>query len=357
MTSRFQSLLEKGLLKTPPKALKNNIHYEVITGSTAYGVSQNDSDIDLIGFGIPPKEIIFPHLAGHIEGFNNPKNKFEQFQQHHIIDKSARAGKGVEYDITIYSIVKFFRLCMENNPNMVDTLFVPRNCVVHATEVGNLVRENRMLFLHKGSWHKFKGYAYSQLHKMQNKKLKVILDLEEHLEITDEQAHAVYSSIGSDDLPAVVEGIQTLDYIVLNEYLNKVRDLGQISKRRDSIKKHGYDVKFAYHVVRLLGEVEQILTTGDLNLQRDAELLKSIRRGEWSVEKITEYFDVQEKILEGVYASSELRNRPDEIAIQALLMNCLESHYGNLDDAVVTMGTSEKALKEIVEVMNKHNLV
>ena len=29
--------------------------------------------------------------------------------------------------------------------------------------VGNLVREKRKLFLHKGAWPKFKGYAYSQL--------------------------------------------------------------------------------------------------------------------------------------------------------------------------------------------------
>ena len=28
------------------------------------------------------------------------------------------------------------------------------------------MRENRRLFLHKGAWPKFKGYAYSQLHKL-----------------------------------------------------------------------------------------------------------------------------------------------------------------------------------------------
>ena len=55
---------------------------------------------------------------------------------------------------------------MENNPNVIDSLFTPVNCVLHSTRVGNLVRENRRLFLHKGAWPKFKGYAYSQLHKM-----------------------------------------------------------------------------------------------------------------------------------------------------------------------------------------------
>jgi len=55
---------------------------------------------------------------------------------------------------------------MENNPNMCDSLFVPQRCVLYASKVGQLVRDNRKLFLHKGSYHKFRGYAYAQLHKI-----------------------------------------------------------------------------------------------------------------------------------------------------------------------------------------------
>jgi hypothetical protein len=55
---------------------------------------------------------------------------------------------------------------MENNPNMVDALFLPRRCVLHSTPIYEHVRENRTMFLHKGSWHKFRGYAYSQLSKI-----------------------------------------------------------------------------------------------------------------------------------------------------------------------------------------------
>ena len=58
---------------------------------------------------------------------------------------------------------------MENNPNMVDSLFVPDRCVLHTTKIGTLVREQRRLFLHKGSYHKFRGYSYSQRAKMQIK--------------------------------------------------------------------------------------------------------------------------------------------------------------------------------------------
>ena len=82
-----------------------------------------------------------------------------------------------EYDITIYSIVKYFQLAMENNPNIIDSLFTPANCVTHSTQIGNMVRENKELFLHKGSFHKFKGYAFSTLNKLRNRNLKGINDL------------------------------------------------------------------------------------------------------------------------------------------------------------------------------------
>ena len=65
-------------------------------------------------------------------------------------------GRGRAYDLTIYGIIKFFNLAMHNNPNIIDSLFTPVNCVLHSTRVGDIVRENRKLFLHKGAWSKFK---------------------------------------------------------------------------------------------------------------------------------------------------------------------------------------------------------
>lgn len=169
--------LNKLNLLNAPKFLYDNTMYATYMGSVAYGVSNLDSDVDIYGFCVPPKDNVFPHLSGEIPGFGTQLQRFDQFQQHHIKDKSASK----EYDITIFSIVKYFQLCMENNPNMIDSLFVPRTCIVHSTQISEHVRENRKLFLHKGAYHKFKGYAYSQMHKMRIKEpegLKGILDFE-----------------------------------------------------------------------------------------------------------------------------------------------------------------------------------
>jgi predicted nucleotidyltransferase len=297
MGSIFKKLYEKGLLKTPPRFLHTSIQYEVSMGSVAYGVSDDTSDLDVYGFCIPPKDYIFPHLRGEIMGFSTKGPSLDQYQQHHVHDSDARGGKGQEYDLTIYSIIRYFRLCMDNNPNMIDSLFVPRRCILYSTHVGELGRENRHLFLHKGSWHKFKGYAFSQIHKMRTK--------------------------------------------------------NPIGKRKETIEQYGFDVKFAYHVVRLLNEVEQILTENDLDLERNREQLKAIRRGDWTQDDVEQYFASKERELETLYTQSSLPYKADEEKLKTLLLNCLEHHYGSLDGCIVREDEAVRALREIDGILNR----
>ena len=294
--STLQRLTDRGLVK-PPRWLPANVQYETIMGSLAYGVSSDASDFDVYGWAIPPKDDVFPHLRGDIPGFGRQHKRFEQFQEHHVRDPDAMSGRGRTYDLTVFGIVKFFALAMDNNPNVIDSLFTPANCVLHSTRVGTLVREHRRLFLHRGAWPKFKGYAYSQLHKL-----------------------AVKQPTG---------------------------------KRAEVVAAHGYDTKFAYHVVRLLGEVEQILLEGDIDLQRDAERLKAIRRGEWTEERLRQWAAEKEADLERAYAASRLPAAPDEPAIRALLLNCLEEHYGNLSGCVVQPDRAVVALRAMQSELDK----
>ena len=80
---------------------------------------------------------------------------------------------------------------------------------------------------------------------------------------------------------------------------------------------HGYDTKFAYHVVRLIGEVEQILVEQDVDLQRDRELLKAIRRGEWTEERLRQVVRRQGSTARTDLCSrAALRATPDEAGDQ-----------------------------------------
>ena len=317
-------------------------------GSTAYGVSDDTSDMDIYGFAMPPKHILFPYSdGGHIFGFGKKPENFEQFQQHHIIDK----GRGKEYDISIYNIVKFFNLCMENNPNMVDALFVPTRCVLHSTAIANHVRDNRKLFLSKRVWHKFKGYAFSQLHKMKNKWVKDFVELCNKWEIP-------YDMPLKDTLDLMKNhGANDEERTRMLLVINKIETGGKRSKRIPLIAKHGFDTKFAYHVVRLIDECQQILEEGDLDLTRSREHLKAIRRGEVPEKDIIQYFDNKVLSLENSYSTSKLPYTPDEEAIRALLMECIESHYGTVEnsgmekDVIRMLNISQEYLNKAMRMM------
>jgi predicted nucleotidyltransferase len=296
MSSVLQNLQKRQLINAPHFVV-SNIQYETIMGSESYGVSNDESDRDVYGFCLPPKDIIFPHLAGHVPGFGKVlPPSFEQYQQHHIMDKEARK----EYDLTIYNIVKYFQLLMENNPNMIDSIFTPRRCVLHSTKIAEMVRDRRRDFLHKGCWHKFKGYAYAQMTKIKDK------------------------------------------------------TNSSNPRRAEWIEKFGYDVKFAYHVVRLLNECEQILMTGDLNLEQNREQLKSIRRGEWTLVQLEDWAEDKHRQLEGLYASSTLQHTPDEDAIRTLLLDCIEEHYGSISAVVVRNDSMGNLVSDMEKLLARY---
>ena len=273
--------LEEKRLIDPPPLLVDNCQYLTIAGSHSYGCAnaadQDDpSDIDCVGFWIPPKECVFPHLRGEIPGFSTPGPTFLKPWESKAHDPDACGGRGQDYDIKIFNIVPMFKLLMQCNPNLIDAIFTKQEEVLHTTEVGDMVRENRKLFLHKGCFPRFVSYASEQLHKMSAKNPK------------------------------------------------------KGSKRADLRERFGFDVKFGMHLVRNLLQVEQILLEGDMDLHRHSEHLKAIRRGDICEEEIQKWALDKKRQLGQAYANSKLPEGPDEKAVKHLLESCLERHYGTL---------------------------
>lgn len=296
--SKTAMLAKSGKIK-PPQFVVEGLVYETIMGSRAYGTATPESDYDIYGICIPLKHMVFPHLNGEIDGFGRQKKRFEQFKTDKETNGKIFGDDGKEYEIVIFSIVKFFSLAMENNPNIIDCLFTPINCVTHSPTIGNIIRDNRRMFLHKGCWHKFRNYSYSQLHKMAGKK-------------------------------------------------------PQPGSNREAMRaEYGMDVKFAMNVVRLLAELEQILQTGDIDFTRDSEMLKAIRRGDWTEERVREYFTEKEKYLERLYETSSLPYGPDEKKIKTLLLQCLEHHFQSLDNAIRQVDAADLAIEEISTICDR----
>jgi len=274
MPSTTQKLIDSGLMTNAPNFLRSSVHYETIVGSRAYGVErtsgEESSDFDLFGFAIPPKEMIYKHLTDWVPGFGEEPPGFAQWEQHHICDTSA--GFRRDWDVQIYSIVKYFELCRLNNPNLIDSLFTPEHCILHCTQIGQMVRENRHKFLSKLCWTRIRGFA--------------ILELK------------------------------------------RIAEKNTTGNRLEMIKRFGYDVKSAYHIVRLFDEAEQILIDGDLDLQRCRELMTAVRRGDWREDELRLWIAEKQSTLESAYCRSRLPESPPIEPLRRLLVDCLEQHYG-----------------------------
>lgn len=255
-------------LKTAPIFIKSDTQFLCKMGSHAYGVNGPGSDIDIYGFCVPPIKYLLPHTIGHIEGFGRQQNSFEQFQVDHIQED------GELYDISIYNITKFLHLCMDNNPNMIDCLFVPDDCVIYKTEIADLILKNRELFLHKGCYFRFMGYAEAQWKKIRNK--------------------------------------------------------NPVGKRKIIVDTYGFDLKYASHLYRLADECEQILKTGTLDLRQSREQMLLIRKGEVSLFDLEEWFNEKKLELKQLYETSPLQHSPDQKKIKDILIQCLEMKFGDL---------------------------
>src|SRR5688500_8849099 len=77
--------------------------WEGVTGSNLYGMNTATSDWDTRAVSLPPLDVLL--------------DPFENFQ--------LKDSGFAEEDRAVYSLAKFFKLCAESNPNIVEFLFVP----------------------------------------------------------------------------------------------------------------------------------------------------------------------------------------------------------------------------------------
>jgi predicted nucleotidyltransferase len=301
MSSIIQDLTTRKLIN-PPNDVRSNTMYETLVGSMAYGVADEFSDCDVNGFYIPRADRLFPHLKGHVLGFDADSKPPKSYQNNHVVDADALGGRGREYDLNVYSITVYFRLCLENNPNVIDTLYTPEECVLHSTSISDMVRGRRDIFLHKRCWAKYAGYSYQQLKKM------------------------------------------------------KAKNPQAGSKRLALREKFGFDVKFAYHLVRLLLEAEMIMTEHCIDIRRHKDHLKAIRRGDVSEDEIIKWATEKRSHLEKAFQASTLRAEPARDEIKQLLLDCLEHHYGNLQALQTVRNESNPerfAIREIQGIIDR----
>ena len=124
------------------------ILFEAISGSRSYGTNMPNSDTDIRGVFILPQEYILGN--GYIE---------------QVADKTN--------DVVFYEIKRFLQLLSANNPNIIELLNIPEDCIVYKDPVFDLILEKKDDFITKQCKNSFGGYAIQQIKKAKgyNKKI------------------------------------------------------------------------------------------------------------------------------------------------------------------------------------------
>lgn len=275
-----EKYIEKGFLEPSLHWFKDNEILQTIVGSKAYGTNSVDSDTDILSIVMPKYEYINPVKFGMILGFDNIPN-WEHSERKG--DKKVNIDNE-DVEMEWVSLIKFFYgVAIKGSPNMCEALFTRRNFVLNAHKIGWMLRDNRRLFLSVKLYHSFKGYAISQLHRVKRGFIS-----------------------GKTDNP----------------------------KRIPIMEKYKYDLKMFSHIIRLLNQIKQILTEGDIDLMFGHEEVKAIKFGE-----IYYPFEEAEKLvlkrmeeLETLSLKTGLALQPQTEPLHSLLQNCIEEFYGSSEN-------------------------
>lgn len=354
-----------------------------LSGSRAYGMAGPDSDVDMHGICIPPKEYVLG-FNRRVEQFDKPEHigKFVG-----LLDQETRdIAERTKLEGTIYGIHKFFALAKDCNPNLIQLLFSDESAVVLRTGLGERLQAHRNMFLSKVARHRFCGYAMSQLERIkrhrgyllnpkENRPVRSEFGLPDVSPIKPSQLAAVKAEVGKqldrwndgfvgdleestkmrlrESLAQLLAELKVLEssrtemacrklgfddnfiqyFQRESEYAKAVAEWesyqhwkSERNADRASLEvKFGYDAKHGAHLVRLMRMAIEILRDGEVLVRRpDAEELLAIRRGEWSYDRIVAYAADMDAEAAELYQTSKLPHAPDIQALDDLCMELVE---------------------------------
>jgi uncharacterized protein len=278
--------------------------FEIVTGSHLYGTNTETSDKDCCGVFIEPFEYL-------ISPFKNIEEVDLSIKD--VLESGKNSKDAV--DIKYYALKKFIKLLSQNNPNIVEFLFIPDDKIIYVNDMFKEILQNSEVFLHIGLIDKFMGYAFEQEKKMyvRSENFSII--------------HAVWKSLKqeypnlSEDTPirktkTAEKYLEPTTFLHKHsennpEYMYKCGDLQfgtglhikkvmellsirieKASYRKDMTLDKGYDYKFASHIVRLLSEGYQLMTEHKITFPlQNAEEITDIKNGKYTLEYIKESID------------------------------------------------------------------
>ena len=180
-------------------------------------------------------------------------------------------NKPSDIDVTLYSLQKWARLACKGNPSVLHFLFAKD---LWGLPYWHRIKENRTMFLARAHMGQFMGYANAQLQRLFNQR-------------------------------------------------------GQKNCNRPFLEEqHGYDTKYAMHIIRLLHEAREFLSTANITLPRpEKELLIQIRKGDFKLHEILAMANSLQEAVLGAKEASPLPDKVDRRAVSELISDIYLKFY------------------------------
>jgi len=338
-----------------------NIIFECISGSRAYGLDTATSDTDIRGVFIVPKE----HFYGlhYIDQVNDETN-----------------------DVVYYELKKFISLLLKNNPNILELLNMPEECILYKDPLFDLIKKE--YFLSKLCKNTFANYAFTQIKKARGLNKKIVNPVDEERKSvedfcyvrTGKQSILLVDFLNKNQIKSSDCGLAkithmkdcynlfhdvNLDYngIARNEanevclssipkeetpigllyfnidgyssYCKRYKEYWSwVGKRNEERYKSNvshsknYDAKNMMHTFRLLLMAKEIGLNGVINVRRsDRDFLLAIKSAEFEYEELVDKAELLRQDLDTIYERSSIMERPDIKQVDKLLLKLRVIYY------------------------------
>lgn len=341
------------------KDAEEHLIYNTISGSKSYGLDVPTSDTDIRGIYLQPNRYLLSY--GYKELVNDEKN-----------------------DIVYYELNRFVTLLTQNNPNIIEMLYVPEDKILHFNKKIQPLYDHRDDFLTKKIHLTFGGYAISQIKKARGLNKKIVNPIDEVKKTPLDFCYVIEKDngymmtatqwldrhqldegkIGLSELP---NGIQMFKVFydrdnlgfkgIVSEKSNEVRH-SEIPKNypleaflyynkngyssyckdykeywewvkhrnphryNDNIKnRHNYDGKNMMHCLRMLDMAIEIGEGKGVNLVRpNRDWLLSVRYGQVEYDEILHLIEEKRKRMDIVFKDSDLPREVDRNMVSDILL-------------------------------------
>lgn len=346
----------------------NSQHFllRCISGSKAYGTNMAHSDTDIKGVFILPQHKFYG--LTYTEQVSDEKN-----------------------DIVYYEIKRFVELLLKNNPNILELLASPEDCILYRHP--SVLRLKPEFFVSKLCQNTFAQYAFSQIKKAQGLNKKIMNPMDEkrksilefcyiilghgstplsaflnkngwqqadcglvainHFKDTYALFHKSQFSESVDfqgimssekanhvSLSSVPKGIEPVTILTFNkdgyskyckdyaDYWTWVNERNEARYATNIAHEKNYDSKNMMHVFRLLNMAEEIAQEGKINVRRhDRDFLLSIRKGSFEYDDLVKIAEDKIGNIQLLFEKSDLPDTPDYQKAEEILISIREDFY------------------------------